>query len=259
MHCRWSPSDRPITPPKGARVDTLHQDAPPRQRLRAASLLDLDPDLGDGLDADRFALAREQLRVATAQVPAGWWTPPADGPGGLGLLIVDGVLLREVGVGERLSAELIGPGDVLRPGALAGLSWSPAVHWRVHVPLVLGILDRRAVARLARHPEVFCAVALRGVERAQRLATQAAICRFVRVEDRLHYLFWGLAERWGRVVPGGVRVDLRLTHEVLGLLVGARRPTVTTSLGRLVRAGVLEPQPAGGWLLRGEAPGGREP
>jgi Crp-like helix-turn-helix domain len=46
-------------------------------------------------------------------------------------------------------------------------------------------------------------------------------------------LFWHLAERWGRVSGNGVLVPLALTHRILGQLVGARRPTVSTALREL--------------------------
>ena len=63
--------------------------------------------------------------------------------------------------------------------------------------------------------------------------------RLTRVERRLKALFWHLAERWGRVSGDGVIVPLALTHRILGQLVGARRPTVSTALSELAeRAGV---------------------
>lgn len=50
-------------------------------------------------------------------------------------------------------------------------------------------------------------------------------------------MLWHLADRWGRVTPDGVIVPLKLTHEALGRLVGAQRPTVTLALGELVASG----------------------
>ena len=58
-----------------------------------------------------------------------------------------------------------------------------------------------------------------------------AIAHLTRVDDRLLALLWCLAERWGRVVPDGVLVSLRLSHRTLAGMVGARRPSVTTALG----------------------------
>ena len=70
-----------------------------------------------------------------------------------------------------------------------------------------------------------------------------------RVEDRLLALFWHLADRWGRVLPDGVRIELPLTHETIGHLIGARRPTVTLGLSALRGEGLLRRQVDGAWLL----------
>ena len=43
-------------------------------------------------------------------------------------------------------------------------------------------------------------------------------------------------------------IPLRLTHEMLAALVAARRPSVTSALGRLADGGLLERRD-GGWLL----------
>jgi CRP/FNR family cyclic AMP-dependent transcriptional regulator len=56
---------------------------------------------------------------------------------------------------------------------------------------------------------------------------------------RLALLLWHLAARWGRVEPGGIRLPLPLTHQLLGRLVGAERPSVSHALARLSRAGLV--------------------
>ena len=61
-----------------------------------------------------------------------------------------------------------------------------------------------------------------------------------------------LAEYWGHVTSAGTRLPLSLTHDALGALVGARRPTVTLALGQLVERGAIVRQERG-WLLL-EAP-----
>jgi Mn-dependent DtxR family transcriptional regulator len=50
------------------------------------------------------------------------------------------------------------------------------------------------------------------------------------------------------MTPDGIVVPLRLTHETLGALVAARRPSVTSALGRLADAGLLR-RGDGVWLL----------
>src|SRR5262249_39499446 len=66
-----------------------------------------------------------------------------------------------------------------------------------------------------------------------------SIASHVRVDVRVLAYLWHLAERFGVVLPDGVRVEVPLTHSVLARLVGARRPTVTTALQRLTQLGYL--------------------
>ena len=91
--------------------------------------------------------------------------------------------------------------------------------------------------RAAQWPEIFAALVERAARRAERLVVMQAIAHLTRVDDRLLALLWCLAERWGRVVPGGVLVILRLPHRTLAGMVGARRPSVTTALGQLIARG----------------------
>jgi hypothetical protein len=56
-------------------------------------------------------------------------------------------------------------------------------------------------------------------------------------------LFWQLADRWGQMTPEGVVLPLPLTHELLGQLVGLHRPTTSTALQRLTRAGEIARRP----------------
>ena len=67
-----------------------------------------------------------------------------------------------------------------------------------------------------------------------------AIALEPRVERRLLLKLRQLAERWGRVTPDGIRLDLRLTHQELANMVGAVRESVTIELGRLASAGEIE-------------------
>jgi CRP-like cAMP-binding protein len=67
-----------------------------------------------------------------------------------------------------------------------------------------------------------------------------AIALEPRVERRLLLKLRQLAERWGRVTPDGIRLDLRLTHQELANMVGAVRESVTIALGRLAESGEIE-------------------
>jgi CRP/FNR family transcriptional regulator, cyclic AMP receptor protein len=222
-------------------------------------LLDADPDLGALLSDARCEQAERELVVRTHRLPVGPWDVSRLAGATVdhvGLLILSGVLSRELIVADHVSAELLGPGDLVRP-------WQPAsraellpvdVVWSVLSPLTVAVLDRRFAAEVARYPEVTATLFDRMSERSMRLATTQAISQLTRVDRRLKALFWHLAERWGRVSGDGVIVPLALTHRILGQLVGARRPTVSSALSELAEREELLRRPDGSWLLRGDPP-----
>ena len=77
----------------------------------------------------------------------------------------------------------------------------------------------------------------RGTRRAHHLAVALAIAHHNRVEDRLLLTLWHLAERWGKVTPDGHRRAAAALALAAGGIVGAHRPSVTTAMGALGKAG----------------------
>jgi len=224
------------------------------------SLLTLDPDLGQLLPADRRRSAERDVLVRVHGLPVGEWPTARLGeadPAHLGLLVIEGMLAREVVVADTVSAELVGTGDLVRPWQLADEHrlLQADVRWMVLTPTRLAVLDARAASTLARYPEITTVFIDRLNERARRLATTQAISQLNRVDRRLMALLWHLAERWGRVVPGGIAVPLALSHRLLAQLVGARRPTVSTALGELRRNGALTRRDDGTWVITGDPVG----
>jgi CRP-like cAMP-binding protein len=228
------------------------------------ALLEADPDLGAGLNPADTAAARRHLRAAAISVPRGTWEAEGVEPRpGLGLLVLRGLLVREVSVGDRVRAELIGPGDLLRPWDVEPfdtLALPYSCRWCAIEPAELAVLDGQLLPALARWPTVLDELMRRTVRRSNRLALQLAIGELQGVDVRLNNMLWHLAERWGRVTLAGVVVPFALTHEILGRLVGAQRPTVTSALSELAERGVVRRLPDGrGWLLahEGRHAGGR--
>jgi CRP/FNR family cyclic AMP-dependent transcriptional regulator len=227
---------------------------------RKLPLLDVDPDLGRLVAEDRRFDAHRELEVEVHRLPSGPWGvggAAEANPQHVGLLLVDGVIAREVVVSDTVSTELIGPGDVVRPWTMQG---SPAllqltIRWIALTEARVAVLDRRFGASLGRWPEVNAALIDRLSERAQRLAVTQAISQLNRVDRRLLALFWHLAERWGRMTSEGVAVPLTLSHRMLGQLVGARRPTVSTAISELAKRDELVRRDDGTWLLKGNPVG----
>ena len=225
----------------------------------AVSVLDRDPDLGEDLRPEEFALARQQAVARVLRYPKGRWSVGRgdfDRAGALGLLITEGLLVRKVTVGDRTCAELLGPGDVTQPWLRTGpeSSVGTEVNWQVARPLVLALLDRGFTGRVARWPELLAAVTRRLMLRVYWLSFHLAVCHMRRVDDRLLLVLWHFADRWGRVTPSGIQIDIPLTHRLLALVVGARRPSVTASVRELIEAGRIEPQPGSRWRLHGDPP-----
>jgi CRP/FNR family cyclic AMP-dependent transcriptional regulator len=219
------------------------------------SVLDVDPDLAGGIPADELAAAREHAIARTLSVEPPTWDPSAVAAaaddGWLGLLVIEGLLVRCVGVGRRAACELFGIGDIIRPWDRDG-EYEPltiSLIWAVPVPVRLAVLDASFARRVSAWPTVASQLVGRATQRARSLALTQAISHLPRVQGRLLLLFWLLAERWGRVGPGGVRVSMPLTYDLLAMIVGAGRPTVTTALKRLRLGGLLIPETRGSWLL----------
>ncbi|MDQ2761898.1 MAG: helix-turn-helix domain-containing protein [Actinomycetota bacterium] len=226
---------------------------------QTVAVLEADPDLATGLEPGDAEAARRQAVAAVFEVQPPDWDPRRFGEGldggWLGLLVIDGLMIRRVTVGRRSACELFGPGDLIRPWDADG-DYDPlpiTIDWLVRKPTRLAVLDAAFALRIAPWPRIASALVGRVAHRARQLALTHAVSHLPRVYGRLLILFWLLAERWGRVGPNGVRVILPLTHEVLAMLVGARRPTVTIALQRLIAAGLLVREDHECWLLTGLA------
>jgi CRP/FNR family transcriptional regulator len=67
-------------------------------------------------------------------------------------------------------------------------------------------------------------------------------CIYVRHSERVFEKLLQLARTYGRAVPGGVRIDFPLTHQLLADMVGSARETVSLALSELAREGLLDRQ-----------------
>jgi hypothetical protein len=224
----------------------------------SARILELDPELGLRIPATEIESARSQLVTPVLALPAGHWEVPRDdgARGRLGYLVLSGLLARDVTVAGRTATELLGDGDVVQPWLAArddGLV-RHRIGWHVLMPLRLALLDDDLGRSLARWPQVMTALLERAVRRSHRMSIHEALLQLSPVETRLLVLFWHLAERWGRVTPAGIALRLRLSHALLGQLVGCRRSSVTTALQHIYASGEVARRADGTWLLTGDPP-----
>jgi CRP/FNR family cyclic AMP-dependent transcriptional regulator len=232
---------------------------------RRVQLIDADPDLAADLTPEQEARARQRVIVPTLSFSVGdeeLLARRMDHRGLIGLLVLDGLLLREIEVAGTVAAELIGAGDLIHPGDVRASDLSPLngrLRWQVLEETQVAVLDGAFSMRAAEWPQILGRIALRAVWRTHGLALNLAISHQGRIEDRLLLLFWHLAQRWGRVSAQGVRLDLPLTHKTIAKLVSAQRPTVTNALGALRERGLLVRHAARSWLLPLPIPDELEP
>jgi CRP-like cAMP-binding protein len=207
------------------------------------SLLDLDPDFGREIPTSQLALARRAIPATVVELPEGPWDAGAWAAGEPGLVcavVLDGLVMRRLALGGHGLPELLGPGDVLNPPSGERLAVGPRVDFSVLEPTRLALLRADFLPAAARWPTLLFELRRRVTAQHDRLATHGAICQMPRVELRVLALLWHLAERWGRVTPSGVVVPLALSHRVLGQLIGARRPTVSSAISELARRDELK-------------------
>jgi CRP/FNR family transcriptional regulator, cyclic AMP receptor protein len=216
-----------------------------------------DQELAEVIPQERRARAVEDCTASQVHYQPGRGFGPGEAlRNGFGFLLLQGLIIRRTGVEGRYGAELLGEGDLLRP-------WqdpydSPALEleigWTVLEPARVAVLDEDFTRRAAAYPEIAPAMVERVMRRARNLVVNMAIVHQARVDVRLHMLFWHLAGRWGRVRPEGTVLRMRLTHAVLADLVAARRPTVTSAIAELARAGLVRSS-GDEWVLLREPPG----
>lgn len=233
-------------------VPSLHARQLPggQARTHFQYLLDLDPELGAGLDVRMRLVARRAVTAAIIGQDAGelelsrWLTASRQEPG---LLILGGTIVAYARVCDRVSAELLGRGDLIQPCEEQDEDefMTSERSWHVLTPAQVAILDDAFAERVRPWPQVEDILLRRVQRRARDQAAARAINAQPRLDLRLVLMLWHLAPRWGKVEPSGIRLPLPLTHQLLGRLVGAERPSVTHALKRLAAAGLVGVQDDG--------------
>lgn len=216
-------------------------------------VFDYEPQLLEGLDSVSAEAARRAGVADLIRITPGPWSGPDEAGAEdamLGLLVVDGLLVREARIGAAEATDIAGTGDLIRVRGRCDDFADRAFQgrWRALTPVTLALLDRRFGAVIGRWPEIVANLIERALRRSQQTGVLLALCGLHRLDSRILLLFTYLADRWGRVTRAGVTVELNLTHAVIAQLVSARRPSVSRTLRLLQARGSLVRVP-GGWVL----------
>lgn len=166
-----------------------------------------------------------------------------------GLLVLEGLIAAKLELGRARVAWLLGADDLIRPREMGELTLTRGSRWRA--------LTRATVVPVADisgqlptpNPALVQQLLARATSTSHWLLATTLILSAPSIEERLLLLFAHYGERWGKVTPQGVRLDLPLTHDLLASLSGAQRPTVTIALRSLTKQRLLTRVSRDRWLL----------
>jgi Crp-like helix-turn-helix domain len=151
------------------------------------------------------------------------------------LVVEEGVVLlasTRPGSSRTMALTLAGSEEVLLPPGPDERLEALEDSW-------LTVVSPDALIALLRIPAasaiVVAALAAALRERQETIGNFASVRHVERVREKLLQL----ARAHGKVVPGGVRLDLPLTHELVGEMVGSARETVTWAFAQLAREGFV--------------------
>ncbi len=218
-------------------------------------LLEADPEVGEFLSVEeRVVAGRMGLPVCTLSENGPDLSTLLAEERAHAAIVLDGMLVRSLQVGEQVAIRLLGTGDIVMPAPSTRTMLLAGSHVRGTPSTRLALLSEDAVLfAVRRWPRIATYLLERFAQQSEILEAQLVISQLPRVEERLLALMWLLAERWGRVTRLGTTLPLSLTHETLGALIGARRPSVTLGLGELAERGAVIKHDHG-WLLTAPPP-----
>lgn len=220
-------------------------------------ILEADPDLARGVPRHQRQLARRSLAAELWVGQVGDDAAElvrAHDPEPVSLLVLDGVLACTVSAHGSTSAQVLGCGDVYCPGEDGGGDRPADERILVLAEAQVAMLDTGFFMYAARWPAVTRNLMFRTGQRAHRLSLQLAISHMVGLERKILALLWHLADRIGCVSPDGVTVPLRLTNALLGNLIGASGPSVSSAVVNLTRQRAVSRSTDGTWLLHRSSP-----
>src|SRR3954453_11804046 len=157
-------------------------------------LLQADADIGRYLTGEERAAA-ETLTVPVVAFETGQVDirELLDRSACFGALVVSGMLVSPLRVGEQAGMRILGPGDVVSAGTAPASMLLVDSGCRAVSTTQLAMLGKDVLVGAHRWPRLVAGLHARTAEQIERVAVQLAICPLPRAEDRQLPRVWLLA------------------------------------------------------------------
>lgn len=141
--------------------------------------------------------------------------------------------------GKELVLRIMDPGEVL--GDIALLDGNPrsATVTALDAAELLVIQRRDLLPFLRTHPDVAIKLLEAAAERVRRLSTLLEDTQFLNLPSRLARKLLALSDAYGVEADGGTQIELRLSQQDLGEMVGTTRESINKQLRTWTDEGVL--------------------
>jgi CRP-like cAMP-binding protein len=141
--------------------------------------------------------------------------------------------------GKQAILTFIEPGEIF--GELSVLDDTPHEEFaEVVEPATIVLIPRDEIHRLIEeNPTLAIRLTQLFGLRRRRIERRLRNLLYRTNRERLVHLLLELAERYGQVESGGVRLDIKLSHQDMASLVGSTRESITVALGELMNEGYL--------------------
>jgi CRP-like cAMP-binding protein len=208
----------------------------PVSRLDARTRNDFaaPPPLALLAGADGELAARVARRSASVVLDRSAARYPSTLVGAALLAVEEGFVVTssEMALSRRIVLTTGRPGMLLAPPG-------PSERLEAVTPCRLTVLSSESLKLLLAHAPTAELIAEALIDALREREATIRNCAYVRHGERVREKLLQLGRVHGRVVPGGIRIDFPLTHQLLADMIGSARETVSIALAELARDGFV--------------------
>ncbi len=141
--------------------------------------------------------------------------------------------------GKEVILNVVGPGEVIGDIALIDTQPRSATVEAIEPSELVCLHRRDLLPFLHQNPKAAIRLAVGLARRVRALSAVVEDALLLAIPARLAKKLLALAQTYGKPVPGGTRIELRLPQHQLGEMIGATRESVNKTLRRWVEQGSI--------------------